>query len=135
MKWLCYFFFYTYVGLVIVAGFWGAFVNPYFDMKWLFQLDHTSLEPYTKVNWLSQYRFLRAIELGFGLFSIFFIKKIFSERPFNHLFLAIMSLGVLARVFSWVVEGAPSTIFMFFLAYELVGVVIIYGYTKSRIDP
>ncbi len=133
MKTLNYFLFYTYVGLVIVAGFWGAFINPYFDLRLLFDLEPNTLTEYTKVNILSQYRFLRAIELGFGLFSVIFFRQIFYERQFNTLFLTIMSLGVLARVFSIIVDGMPSSLFLFFLIYEMVGVVVIYMYSKTTI--
>ncbi len=133
MKALSLFFFYTYIGLVIVAGFWGAYINPYFDFKQLFHLDPYSLEEYSRINALSQYRFLRAIELGFGLFSIMYVKKIFSDKYFNALFLIIMGSGVLARIVSWFADGRPSNLFLFFLSYELLGLVIIFIYTKKNI--
>ena len=133
MSWLCYFFFYTYVGLVLVAGFWGAFINPYYDFNHLFQMDPYSLSEYARINSLSQYRFLRAIELGFGLLSILFIKKIFAEKAFNILFLFIMAAGVLARLVSWIVDGTPSALFLFFMIYEFLGLVIIFVYTNKKI--
>lgn len=135
MRKLSYFFFYTYIGLVIVAGFWGAFVNPYFDFRQLFQLDPNSLKEFSKINALSQYRFLRAIELGFGLFSILFVRQIFSEKTFNILFLVIMGSGVLARGISWVVDGRPSNLFLFFMFYELLGLIFILAYTRYKIKP
>ena len=134
MKFLSFFFFYTYIGLVIIAGFWGAFINPYFDFKQLFQLDPFSLQEFSRVNALSQYRFLRALELGFGLFSILFVKKIFSERSFNLLFI-IMGSGVLARIISWLVDGRPSSLFMFFMLYELIGLIFIFIYTINKVAP
>ena len=133
MNWLSYFFFYTYVGLVVIAGFWGAFINPYFDFKQLFQLNPSSLSDYSRINALSQYRFLRALELGFGLFSLLFAKQIFEEKVFNRLFLVIMGLGVFARIVSWIVDGTPSILFLFFLMYELTGLIIIYAYTNKII--
>ena len=135
MKFLSFFFFYTYIGLVIIAGFWGAFINPYFDFKQLFQLDPFSLQEFSRVNALSQYRFLRALELGFGLFSILFVKKIFSERSFNLLFIIIMGSGVLARIISWQVDGRPSSLFMFFMFYELIGLIFIFIYTINKVAP
>lgn len=134
MKVLSYFFFYTYIGLVLIAGFWGAFINPYFDFKQLFHLDPASLDEYSRINALSQYRFLRALELGFGLFSIVFTRKIFSDKTFNTLFLAIMGSGVLARIVSWGIDGRPSPLFLFFLIYEFLGLTIIFVYTKKNIS-
>ena len=133
MKFLNYFFFYTYIGLVLVAGFWGAFINPYFDFKLLFDLDPHTLNEYSRVNLLVQYRFLRALELGFGLFAILFVKNIFTEKTFNTLFLVVMASGVLARSFSWIVDGTPSVLSRLFLFYELLGLVIIFLYSKRNV--
>ena len=89
MKLANYFFYYVYIGTVVIAGFWGAFINPYFDYKLLFHLNVHDLPEYTRTNMLSQYRFLRAIELGFGIFAIVFVRNIFSDKKFNQLFLFI----------------------------------------------
>lgn len=132
MRWISYFFFYTYVGLVLLAGFWGAFINPYFDFNQLFNLDPYTLTDYSRINTMSQYRFLRALEFGFGLFSIRFIKNIFIEKTFNTLFLIIMGSGVLARLVSWVMDGDPSYMTKFFMIYELLGLIIIYAYTRNK---
>jgi hypothetical protein len=134
MKVLSYFFFYTYTGLVIVAGFWGAFINPVFDFYVLFGLDLKSIADAPRINLVSQYRFLRALEFGFGLFSYFFSNKIFSMRIYNHLFLTGMLSGVLARVLSLIFDGSPSKLFYFFLIYELIGVILIFLYTRNRLN-
>jgi len=126
-----YFFYYTYVGLVIVAGFWGAFINPYFDFRLLFNFDIDTLPDFQRINMVSQYRFLRAIELGFGIFSIMFVKSIFSEAKFNRLFIFIMSAGVLSRILSIVVDGSPGGLMYFFLAFELVGLTVISFYSRK----
>jgi hypothetical protein len=42
-----------------------------------------------------------------------------------------MFSGVLARVVSLVIDGSPSWLFYFFLAYELLGVVVIFLYTRK----
>jgi hypothetical protein len=128
-----YFFFYSYVGLLIVAGFWGAFINPEFDFHLLISLDIDILTDFQRINLLSQYRFLRAIELGFGLFSILFVKSIFSEKKFNRLFIFIMSAGILSRISSLLLDGFPSGLMFFFLGFELVGVVVIYFYSRKLV--
>jgi hypothetical protein len=131
MKFLNFIFFYTYIGLVLLAGFWGAFLYPILDFTYLFKLDINGLPEISKVNMLSQYRFLRALELGFGLFAIFFFKEIFLIRKYNQLFLAIMGLGILSRTVSWMIDGMPSAIFLFFLFYEAVGWVVIFIYSRK----
>jgi len=133
VKQLSYFFFYTYVGLVLLAGAWGAFIGPHRDFIWLFGLHTDTLPEQSSINLVSQYRFLRALEFGYGLYSVIFLREIFSERKFNALFLMIMFSGVLSRIVSIVVEGSPSPLFYFFLIYELTGVVIIFLYTRSKI--
>ena len=126
-----YFFYYAYVGLVIIAGFWGAFVNPYFDYHLLFNFDMHTLADFQRINIMSQYRFLRAIELGFGIFSILFVKNIFSEMKFNRLFIFIMSAGVLSRITSIMIDGSPSGLMYFFLGFEMVGLTVIYFYSRK----
>ncbi|MDZ7606278.1 MAG: DUF4345 family protein [Cyclobacteriaceae bacterium] len=134
MNWLSHFLFYTYIGLVLLAGFWGAFINPYFDFRFLIELDPQSLNEHVRANLFSQYRFLRALELGFGLFSIRFVHNIFHEKAFNSLFLVIMGSGILARIVSWIIEGPPNKFHLFFMFYELIGFVIIYLHTRKNLS-
>lgn len=131
---LAHFFFYTYVGLVILAGFWGAFVNPAWDMKVMFSIDLGQLSPDSATNLMSQYRFLRALELGFGIVSILFVGRIFSEESYWRLFLMVMGLGVLARVFSWCFDGNPNLLTKFFLFYEAIGWLIIWKAGLNKIQ-
>lgn len=133
MKLLSYFFFYTYIGLVSIAGFWGAFLGAGYDQQLLFNFDIEALGETTQANVLTQYRFLRAMELGYGFFAIAFRKEIFSVRKFNILFLAIMVSGVLARVVSLIFDGSPSWIFYFFMIYEAIGAAIIYIYSQKEV--
>jgi hypothetical protein len=132
MAFLTYFFFYTYVGLVLLAGFWGAFVYPYLEFKYLLAVDLQAMEEGAKVNLLSQYRFLRALEFGYGLFALMFLKEIFSVRKFNLLFLVIMGGGILARLVSWWAEGTPNGWAIFFLCYEALGWGLIFSYSKNK---
>jgi len=133
MRSISYFFFYTYVGLVCLAGLWGAFGLARMDYSLLMQADLAVLTDRAEVNVLSQYRFLRALELGFGLFALSFVKEIFSERKFNHLFLGIMGMGILARVVSLFYEGTPNSMMLFFMLYELAGLILIFVYTRQTI--
>ena len=134
MKKASYFFFYTYIGLVVVAGFWGAFIYPELDFKILFNFQIKDLYDFERINILSQYRFLRGLELGFGIFALTFIKEIFSEKKFNRVFLITMGLGIMARIASWLVDGNPGFLTKFFLFYEAIGWVLIFVYSKSSLS-
>lgn len=133
MKILAYLLFYGYVLLLIVAGAWGVFFGG-FDQGLLFQLKVHDLAPATSASLVSQYRFLRAIEFGFGMFGIVYRREIFASRAFNRLFLATMSFGVVARLASLLTDGWPFPIFYFFLASEFAGVIFIYAYSRRTLE-
>jgi len=133
MKAISYFFFYTYIGLVVVAGFWGAFIGPKNDYSLLFNFDIAELNERIRNDMLSQYRFLRAIELGFGTFAFLFVKEIFSDKKFNKLFLFIMLSGIMARVTGILIDGSLSPLMYFFLLYEVIGLILIFFYSRKKI--
>jgi hypothetical protein len=136
MKFTSHFFFYTYIGLVLTAGFWGAFINPVFDFRFLFGMEISDLTDTHRINLLSQYRFLRALELGFGGFSLLFKTSIFTDHKFNTLFLTIMFSGILARLVSIMADGMPNKLTLFFMTYEFIGLIVIFLYTKKlRLRP
>jgi hypothetical protein len=115
--------FYGYVGLLVVAGAWGV-IGARLDHRWLFAVDAGSLgAPRSAASIVSQYRFLRALELGFGIWALMFRHRIFTEPPYARLFLGVMSTGVIARVISHVLDGRARGIFYFFLWSEAAGAV------------
>jgi len=133
VKVVTYLLFYGYVILLVVAGAWGVFFGA-FDQRLLFRLDVHTLVPITASSLVSQYRFLRAMEFGFGMFSIIYRHQIFTVPAFNRLFLATMTLGVAARIVSLILDGRPLPIFFFFLGTELAGVVSIYVYSRGTLE-
>ena len=88
-------FFFGYVLTLIVAGAWGI-AGARLDMPWLLRVHLGDLPHRAQANLLSQYRFLRAIELGFGLFALRYWREIFRLRSYNQIFLAAMACGVAA---------------------------------------
>lgn len=132
MKLLTEIFFFGYVGLLIVAGGWGV-LGARLDQRLLFGLDLSALDRPTSASVVSQYRFLRAIEFGFGLFALLWRHEIFTERSFNQLFLATMTLGVVARVISLLLEGRPRPVFYFFMGSEAIGAILIFAYTRGTL--
>jgi hypothetical protein len=123
-------FFFAYVGTLILAGAWGV-VGARLDMPILLRLHLADLPDRAATNLLSQYRFLRAIELGFGLFALRFWREIYRVAVYNRLFLATMACGVGARLLSLIADGAPSPWMDGFLGGELVGVILIFLATRS----
>lgn len=132
LKWASWAFFYGYVGLLILAGAWGIF-GARVDASLLFDLDLGGLASTTAASLLSQYRFLRAIELGFGLWAMLNRRAIHTSPDANRLFLSIMGAGVTARLLSLVLDGSPSAAMYFFLVTELIGVVLIFAYTRRTL--
>lgn len=129
MRLLSELFFYGYTLLLVAAGAWGM-VGARLDHRILFGLDIDRLEPTTAASVVTQYRFLRAIEMGFGMFAILFQREIYSEKKFNYLFLLTMVAGVVARLVSLRLDGRPRKIFYFFLLSEAAGAIVIYFYTN-----
>jgi hypothetical protein len=74
-----------------------------FDLLTGLDLDQVPAD--AEANLLSQYRFLRAIELGFGVFTLMNRHEIFENVGYNALFLSIMAAGVAARLLSLALDG------------------------------
>ncbi|HEV2351330.1 MAG TPA: DUF4345 family protein [Terriglobia bacterium] len=133
MKVLTYLLYYGYVITLVLAGAWGVFFAA-FDQRVLFHLDVQALAPITAASLVSQYRFLRAVEFGFGAFSVVYRREIFTRYGFNRLFLTTMGFGVAARVASLILDGPPLPVFNFFLIYELVSIISIYAYSRRTLE-
>jgi hypothetical protein len=132
MWWAALVLFAGYVGLVIVAGAWGAFGPARLDQRWLFDLEVDGMDGTAAASLLSQYRFLRAIELGYGLVAARCWRQIFSDRRFGGPFLLVMGLGVAARVAGLAWDGSPGPLFWFFLVTEAIGVAVIWFVARPR---
>jgi Domain of unknown function (DUF4345) len=132
LRWASTILFYGYVALLILAGAWGVIFGR-LDQSLLLSLDLHRLPPRVHADVMSQYRFLRAIELGFGLFAFLHRNDIFRLPAFNRLFLFTMAAGVVARVIGTVVDGSPSLAMYLFGGLELVGLVAIYAYTRATL--
>ncbi len=132
LKWSAYLFFYGYVLTLIAAGAFGMLL-PRLDARYLLGLDITQLSPLTAATTMSQYGFLRAMEIGFGVFAVVFRNEIFHDKVFNRLFLAIMACGIASRILGLVFDGIPSVPMLFFLTFELVGIVLIFAFTRMTL--
>ena len=127
-------FFYAYVLTLVGAGASGVLLARY-DLRWLVGLHLGSLRPSIEANLGGQYRFLRSIELGFGLFALTYRREIFRLRQFNRLFLGTMGCGIVARLIGLGVDGVPSAAMLFFLAFEAFAFVLVAAATRSTLEP
>jgi hypothetical protein len=125
-------FFYGYVLTLILAGAWGIF-GARLDMSVLLRVHIHDVSHRAAANLLSQYRFLRGIELGFGLFALVYRHQIYTLRSFNRLFLFTMGCGILGRLVSLPLDGSPSIWMYFFAAFEATGIVLIYAATRRTL--
>lgn len=82
-------------------------------------------------DFANHYRFLRALELCFGVAALVYWRRIFGERVPNVLFLSAMGAGAAARLLSAAVDGRPGAFVVAVIAWELVGVAIIFLATRS----
>jgi hypothetical protein len=130
MKALSWIFFFGYAGSLLVFGGLGTF-TAHIDHRLLFHINPSGLPQLAAASILSQYRFLRAIECGFGLFALCFRREIFTQTLLNRVFLGTMFFGVTARFISLVWDGPPYPIFYFFFGSELIGGIVILLYTRK----
>ena len=84
----------------------------------------------------AQYRFLKSMEMGFGVFAIAYRHDIFQSRKANAVFLTGVFAGVAARSLSFVLDGRPSGIFVAFLILELAcGAAVFLVSRKTAVNP
>jgi len=117
--------FYGYVVTLVVAGGFGMVAAPA-DVRLLSRLDPNRLgSTISTASLLSQYRFLRAVEMGFGISALAFRREIFTEMPLARFFFGTMLAGIVARIVGWVVDGRPYGAHIGFMLYEVVSIVVI----------
>ena len=122
--------FYAYALTCLVAGVWGVF-GARLDFPILFSQPVAGLEPQGVKDVLSQYRFLRGIEAGFGLFSLLYRTAIFTTPAFNRLFLWWMGFGIVARLVGVAFEGIPGPVALVAVAGEVAGIIAIFFDTRE----
>ena len=111
--------FFGYAATLVVAGAEGAVVARF------------AIPDDADAELLSHWRFLRALELCFGLVALVFWRRIFAERTPNLIFLSAMAAGAAARLLGLAVDGSPGTIALAVLVWELAGVVVIFLATRE----
>ena len=110
--------FWGYVLMLLGIGASGILIAPW-ELKHVFMLPLDSLADKVQATLLNQYRFMKAVELSFGLFCWVWHRSIFQPGLFNRVFLVGVFLGVAARLLSWLIDGQPHWVFLIFAVLEL----------------
>jgi hypothetical protein len=120
-------FFWGYVAMLVGIGVSGIFIAPW-ELTRVFGIPLGSLESRTRATMLNQYRFLKALELGFGAYAVVFRREIFTVAEYHRLFLFVLFAAALSRVLSMVIDGLPTAAFIVLTVLEFVtGTLILYA--------
>ena len=111
--------FWGYVAMLVAVGASGIFIARW-ELTRLLRLPVASYAPDVRATLLNQYRFLKAVELGFGAFAVVFHREIFAEPRVHALFLFMLFAGAAARALSIAVDGRPHVAYVAFTALEIV---------------
>jgi len=120
-------------GAVLVLGGLGIFTGAW-ELERIFRIDLAGMGPVATANLLNQYRFLKAIEFGFGLFCFVFWREIFRSRVFNRLFVTVVFLGAAARALSIVIEGLPHWGFVGITLLEFLTGFVVVAYSRRTVE-
>ncbi|MEO9824868.1 MAG: DUF4345 family protein [Paracoccaceae bacterium] len=101
-----------------------------FYLQWELELFYgLSQEDFTGpdgATLLNQFRFLKAIELAFGIFCLVYRRDILSAGLPCTIFLTGLALGAFARGASWIFDGTPHTSFIWYFIAEVVIFVVVW---------
>ncbi|WP_168788288.1 DUF4345 domain-containing protein [Paraburkholderia aromaticivorans] len=119
-------FFWGYMLMLLGIGGSGIFIAAW-ELPHIFEVRLDSIDELHRATILSQYRFLKGIELGFGVFCWAFRNEIFLPRTASRVFLGGLCAGVAARVLSCIVDGIPTKAFIAFCVLEAVTGFLVWG--------
>jgi hypothetical protein len=119
--------------MLIVVGLTGVFTAEW-ELARVFGLDPIWLALPAGATFLNQYRFLKAAEAAFGLFCLCHRRDILAGGPNWAIFLSGCALGILARAWSWAVDGTPRTAFIVFLILEALTFLLVWHHARSGRD-
>jgi hypothetical protein len=131
---LAHLFFFGYALMLLCVGLSGIFIAPY-ELTRIFNVDTTRMTSLDAATLFNQYRFLKALEFGLGVFCLRYWRRIFLELSFNRFFLMFVLAGVAARGLSLVVDGPARWPFVAFLLLELATALVVFAWTRPHLEP
>jgi hypothetical protein len=125
--------FFGWVAALVVLGGLGIFTGKW-ELATIFRIDLAGMSHEAQDNLLNQYRFLKAVEFGFGLFCVLFRREIYRNPLYNRLFLSIVFLGAAARALSIVVDGWPHWAFTAITVLEFLTFIVVALDTRRTLE-
>ena len=123
---------YGYLGTCVAAGTFGALFART-DVALVSGFRPERLAERTAATVLSQHRFLRAIEAGFGLLALHQRRRIHTDVASNRLFMSVMGSGIAARGLGRAVDGRPRANAYAWAGLEAVGLAAFFAHTRSTL--
>ena len=121
----------VYGAMLCVVGITGI-VSVHWELTKVFMLDPTSWPDEVRATFINQYRFLKAVEFGAGLFCLTYWRSILIGEKASMVFIILVAAGIIARTIAWIVEGQPSMPFIIFLALEILVLAVVALYLKQN---
>jgi len=122
-----------WVGALVLLGGAGIFTGKW-ELQRIFRIDLSSMSPVAQANLLNQYRFLKAVESGFGLFCVLYRREIYRVPAFNRLFLSIVFLGAAARALAIALNGRPHWAFTGITVLEFLTGIVVAAYSRRTLE-
>jgi hypothetical protein len=107
-----------YTLFLLAVGAWGIFFLDW-EVASFYALGPDAFDGVAGATLHNQFRFLKAIELTFGIFSFVYRKDILAGGLNCTIFLAGVFLGIFARGLSWLLDGTPHPAFQTFFVAEI----------------
>ena len=118
-----------YALFLVAVGAYGVFWLQW-ELATFYGIDAATLAGRDGATLLNQFRFLKAIELTFGLFCLLYRRDIMAGGLACTLFLAGVGFGFCGRGLSMVLDGRPHGAFVFFMLVE--GVIFAVVWLNAR---
>lgn len=102
------------------------------EIKPFLGIDFTNAEDISVNNFYNQYRFLRAVELGFGLFCLYLKEEIFINTKINRIYLFTLAAIPSSRLISILTDGIPDKSFIILMLLEYSAFFLLFLYSKQK---
>ncbi|GAB2889374.1 DUF4345 domain-containing protein [Paralcaligenes sp. KSB-10] len=125
-------FFWGYTLMLLGVGVSGVFIASW-ELRVVFSVPMDHMNDAARATLLNQYRFLKSLELGFGIFCIAYRRRIFLRSLAHKVFLAGVFAGVAARMGGWLADGRPSPVFIAFAVLELATGLLVWHTVRGTV--
>lgn len=122
--------FYGYVAALFVLGAAGL-LAPVQELDAMYQVRLDGAADPADIVILHQYRFLKGLVLGFGIYCLAFRREILAGGPHSRIFLATLFLGVCGRLASAGLDGRPPARLISFTFSEVIFGLLILAYVQA----